>query len=135
MEKTCKDLVRKAYQSRMKDISRVWSLHRRDPDACDSELGTWEEYGLSFDYVPKDTFTGQKRGYFRYQLSWGGPSEEFRFYVDETLDIEKVEFWYLDWFDGAKVVVGGRALQTWREIWEEFREIDLLRSKMREAQG
>jgi len=135
VEKRCKELVKEAYQSRMKHISKLWSQHKSDPEARDSELGAWEEYGLSFDYVPKDTFTGQKRGYFRYQLSWGGPSEEFRFYVDETLQIDRVEFWYLDWFDGAKVKVRGKALQTWREIWAEFMEMDILRNKMREAQG
>ena len=39
------------------------------------------------------------------QISWGGPSSEFRIYVDENLNICAVEYWYLDWYDGAYVDV------------------------------
>ena len=53
------------------------------------------EYGLCVDYVEPFTFDDQEEGYLRYQLSWGGPSDEFRFYQSRT------EYWFLDWFDGA----------------------------------
>ena len=53
------------------------------------------EYGLCVDYVEPFTFDDQEEGYLRYQLSWGGPSDEFRFYQLRT------EYWFLDWFDGA----------------------------------
>ena len=61
------------------------------------------EYGLSFDYVQSDTFEDQPLGYFRYQLSYGGPSEEFRFYVDLEHNLIRSEFWLLDWFTGSKI--------------------------------
>ena len=54
------------------------------------------EYGLCVDYVEPFTFgDDQDEGYLRYQLSWGGPSDEFRFYQLRT------EYWFLDWHDGA----------------------------------
>ena len=62
------------------------------------------ERGLSFDYVEPNTFNDQTRGYWRFQLSWGGPSDEFRIYTDIfTNKIHYIEYWYMDWFDGAKV--------------------------------
>jgi len=60
------------------------------------ELGRLEEYGLSIDFVEAGTFPKQRENYLRYQLSWGGPSEEFRIYENG-----EIEFWFLDWFDGA----------------------------------
>jgi hypothetical protein len=73
------------------------------------DLGSIWEYGLSFDYVQPGTFgEEQDEGYFRYQLSWGGPSDEIRYYVDPS-DAEadpyrvipwKVQYVFLDWFDG-----------------------------------
>ncbi|RPI52625.1 MAG: hypothetical protein EHM49_05280 [Deltaproteobacteria bacterium] len=130
---TCKDMVRDSYKNTMGNITVLWNLYKKDPEASEENLGTWGEYGLSFDYVPKGTFSDQKRGFFRYQICWGGPGTEFRIYADESLDIDKIEYWYLDWFDGAKVPVTGKALDTWREIWEDFREMELPEAKMREA--
>jgi len=60
------------------------------------------ELGLSFDRVEAGTFEGQRDPYYRWQLSWGGPSDEFRLYDNNDL-----EYWFLDWFDGACVLVTG----------------------------
>ena len=85
--KKCKDLVASEWKHRKKDILK-------------------EEYdGLSFDYVEPNTFTDQKEGYWRGQFSWGGPSDELRAYVNKDDSIHRLEYWYLDWFDGAKLNV------------------------------
>lgn len=64
-------------------------------------IGRLEEYGLCIDRVEADTF-GQHPAYWRYQISWGGPAEEFRYY---DRDGGGVEFWFLDWGDGAGMKV------------------------------
>ena len=80
----------------------------RDPDyieLCDALFDDVQasliSYGLSFDYVEPDTFDNQPEGYWRWQLSWGGPSDEYRAYVNEGNRIYRLEYWFLDWFDGA----------------------------------
>ena len=82
-----------------------------DSDGYHSELGHICEYGLGFDYVAPHTFgEDQDEGYFRFQISWGGPSEEFRIYAngrEYDWSIYKLEFWFLDWFDGAKITLTG----------------------------
>lgn len=45
----------------------------------------FNEYALCFDYVASGTFSDQEEAYFRYQISWGGPSEELRFLSIQTL--------------------------------------------------
>ena len=61
------------------------------------------EYGLHFDFVEADTFEDQPDAYWRWQLSWGGPSDEFRFYKDD----HRIEYRFHDWFDGAGRWLGG----------------------------
>ena len=51
---------------------------------------------LSWDHVEAD---GKEAGYYKLQLSWGGPSTECRIYSNLT------EYWYMDWFDGACIEV------------------------------
>ena len=68
----------------------------------------FDEFALSFEYVPRRTFNNQKRAYVSYLISWGGPSEEIRFFCDEQRTPYKVEFWFLDWGDGASLDITDR---------------------------
>ena len=123
---TCKDRIHSEYKSRMSDLKTLWKLYNTDSEANDDNLGNFNEYGLSFDYVSPNTFKNQSRGYFRYQLSWGGPSDEFRFYGYQTRSEWKltgIYYSFLDWFDGAKIRVNN---QTLREIFRMFDDCDTL---------
>ena len=98
-EKKCIDLVDENYQSRLKEIKKAYNNKKLD-------LAEWlSEFGLSWDYVLPNTFNNQSEGYYRWQLSWGGPSDEFRIYTDHEKNIQSVDYWYLDWFDGASIDV------------------------------
>lgn len=121
-EKTCKGKIGAALQGRFEDIEKLWNLWKEDPEAYDPDLGNFNEYGLAFDYVAPGSFNEQKQGYFRYQISYGGPSEEFRFFTDENFRPYQIEFWYLDWFDGAKTILRGKKLGLMQEIFEDFKE-------------
>lgn len=124
MEKqaTCKERVSGHLKGRIEDINKLWKMYCNDPEAYDEELGNFNEYGLAFDYVAPGTFNDQRRGYFRYQLSWGGPSDEFRFYCDENFNVTRIEYWFLDWFDGAKKILRGHALTLLTEIFNDFKD-------------
>jgi hypothetical protein len=84
-EKTCAERINKQWQQRREDL--------QDP----------EFEGLGFDYVEPHTFTDQLEGYWRWQFSWGGPSDELRAYVNEHKEIHRLEYWFMDWMDGAKI--------------------------------
>jgi len=106
---TCQDIVQDRCNSRMADLETLYKLALEDYEAYDDDLGNLSEYGLDFSYVAPETFTDQLEGYYRYQLSYGGPSQEIRFYVsqDDEGNLHhtpyKIEFWHLDWYDGASV--------------------------------
>ena len=145
-ELTCKNRIHNEYKSRMSDLKTLWKLYNTDSEAYDNNLGNFNEYGLSFDYVSPNTFKNQSRGYFRYQLSWGGPSDEFRFYADPIpyknynsdyperdirgWKLTGIYYSFLDWFDGAKIRVNNKTL---REIFSDFDECETLTAAYNKA--
>jgi hypothetical protein len=93
---TCKELVRDKFNQVEQDYQEA------SEDLFDYANST----ALSWDYVEPGTFEDQEEGYYRLQLSWGGPSDEFRIYtIADTLEIDVIEYWYMDWFDGASINV------------------------------
>ena len=125
MEKqpTCEERVQEHLESRLEDIRTLWQLYCSGDEEGDEDLGNFHEYGLSFDYVAAGTFKDQDEGYFRYQISWGGPSEEFRFYTDAGMSLHRVEFWFMDWWDGASRTLHGEDYTLLAEIFGFFKEI------------
>lgn len=101
-EKRCINRVNNEYQSRLKEIKKAYKNKNLD-------FVEWlNEFGLGWDYVLSNTFDNQEQGYYRWQLSWGGPSDEFRIFTDHEKNIQSVEYWFLDWFDGASIKVNDR---------------------------
>jgi hypothetical protein len=109
-EKTCEQLIDAELKDRANDIKKFMELENIWDDEVE-DLGLWGEYGLDFSYVEANTFDDQKEGYFRWNLSWGGPSDEINFYRDG-----RIEYRYKDWFDGAV-----RELDT-TEDWVQWLE-------------
>jgi len=125
---TCAERVEGEYTRTVSDLRILWELYCTGDEDGDEDLGRFEDYGLSFDYVAPGTFTDQDEGYFRYQLSWGGPSDEFRFYTGPEFYPHRIEYWFLDWFDGARWPVHGVDLRFLREIFDWFAEGETVQS-------
>lgn len=124
MTEKCKDRVGRELQSTIEDLTKLWELYKEDPEANDEELGNIYEYGLCFDYVAPETFDDQNEGYFRYQLSTGGPGDEFRFYADQSGEwrwsVYHIEYWFLDWFDGASIILSGKNRELIEGIFQSL---------------
>tara|TARA_R100001530_G_scaffold135198_1_gene111826 strand:+ start:1292 stop:1804 length:513 start_codon:yes stop_codon:yes gene_type:complete len=111
-QQDCKTRVANEWRKVRKDLT----AYMGNPDIYengDDDLSPFHEYGLAFDYVPARTFTDQKSGYWRYQFSYGGPSDELRFWGDAAGVIHIVEYWFLDWFEGAKIDVTDEPVVQW----------------------
>jgi hypothetical protein len=131
-ELKCEDLVVKNKEERIDTLRSMWKAY------CDGEEYTEDgeslyEYGLGFDYVEPHTFCDcdphlidfpapstmtvceETDGYWRYQLSWGGPSDEFRYHDDGS-----IEYRYHDWFDGAGRTLMGTDYDFMLELGETF---------------
>ena len=92
MTNTCEDRIDDAMESRLDDLRTL---------AKDADWDGFAEYFLSVDYVAPYTFNDQPEGYIRMQISWGGPSDEFRLFVKPDHSIQRIEYVFLDWYDGA----------------------------------
>ena len=97
------------------------------------DLGTFNEYGLCFDYVTAGTFKDQEQGYFRYQLSYGGPSDEFRFYTDAERNCYCIEYWFMDWYDGAHRELTGDDKDLLQSIFSNFDDCGMVESEFEQA--
>ena len=133
---TCKARINDEYKGRISDIRQLWDAYKQDQEAQVEDLGTWNEYGLCLDYVAPRTFRDQRRGYLRYQISLGGPSDEFRFYMAEDLTLTRVEYWFLDWFDGAhKTLRSGADFDMMKEIYEDWVDCQTVEYLIKQAEA
>jgi hypothetical protein len=121
-ELTCKQRINSHLKGRIEDLTALWHDYQNGIED-NPEIGNIYEYGLSFDYVASEN---HKRGYFRYQISWGGPSDEFRFYAqgkDYKWKTDRIEYVFMDWFDGSKRTLSGNNLKLLEEIFQWFVEV------------
>lgn len=84
----CKDLIQSEFNKTIRNLK----------DEIDKSL--FSEFALSYDYVD---YEGDGKGFIQYQLSWGGPSDEFRIYLNKNYEPDHIEYWYMDWYDSAKI--------------------------------
>src|SRR6056300_653057 len=120
---TCKDLVNEKfneveqdYKDAQKSFDELLSINpdKQEEFKCKDKYNKFFYCEDFFDYVNSsalswdwvDAEDEKNPGYFRLQLSWGGPSDEFRIYtISDTLDIDCINYHYMDWFDGASIPV------------------------------
>ena len=122
-ELSCDQRVQERLESRVEALSEIMD-RMRDYNASEEDREEareeYDNFALCFDYVEAED---GEPGYFRYQTSWGGPSDEFRFYVDlADLKPYKVEYWFLDWYDGASRRLYGTDLELLCEVYADFNE-------------
>lgn len=144
-KQACKNRIASHYKGRRKDFAVLFALmngqttkpnikHFASDFGIELDNGATNDqyseaaneafcnYGLSIDYVAPGTFDRQKEGYLRYQLSWGGPSDEIRFfYTPGANEPYKIQYVLLDWFDGAKKNVTNDNVML--EIWYWLNDI------------
>lgn len=119
---TCIDRWNDQKDAHIDSLREDWNAYCSNGD--DESTEAFHNHGLCFDYVSDDTFDDQEGGgYWRYQISWGGPSSEYRLYADNCEDQHpSVEFWFLDWFDGHGGTLSGDDLNLLHEVWGWFQE-------------
>ena len=128
---TCAERVQGELDREIETLRKLWQAYCDGEE--DTEDGSIFEHGLSFDYVPADTFTDQEQGYFRYQISWGGPSDEFRFYTDADKEPYRIEYWFMDWYDGASRTLRGDDRDLLLDLWHWFDEMGSVDSELEKA--
>ena len=97
------------FQGRSEYLSSVLNrIESSDPEISEAAYEELYNYGLCLDYVPPFTFDGQRAGYWRWQLSWGGPSDEFRIYVDDDANIREIIYVFQDWYQHTEQSVWHR---------------------------
>jgi len=100
-EQSCEDRIDDQLKRIITGIKALRKSNFMDSDDWVENLDENEHISvLSLDYVYPHTFNDQQEGYYRIQFSWGGPSDELRLYHNGKF-YTTIEYWFLDWFDGA----------------------------------
>lgn len=130
-DQSCETRIDEAWASTKEALETLWKAYCDGVDETEG-YGSIYDYGLSFDYVAPGTFDDQKEGYWRYQLSWGGPSDELRFFASSPQSpAYRIEYWFLDWFDGASRNITDEEIAN--EYWNWFQEIGSTDSAFKQA--
>ena len=102
MTEKCEDRIQEQWKHRQKDLRN----NEFEP--------------LGFDYVEPGTWPEQLEGYYRWQFSWGGPSDELRAFVNLDKSIHRLEYWFLDWGDGAKIDIPKGPEFEYNHAWTQM---------------
>ena len=117
---TCKERIKESLRSRGEDFERFITAYMGElSEEDESIIDEFYNYGLSIDMVSMGTFKDMKKPYLRYQLSWGGPSDEINFYQNG-----KIEYRFLDWFDGSSLDITGLEWAQW--LRDYLIDVDLI---------
>ena len=108
-----KDKTIEHFKSTHEDLKKFYdNIHNKKFDGdIDQEFVDLDEYFLSID-------VGYDK-YVRFQISWGGPQEEFRMFRDG-----RIEFCFLDWFVGYSLDVTDDEVIKW--LKDHFIDIGFL---------
>lgn len=131
---SAEDRIDAHLKGRLEDIRKLWDAQMAGQEDVE-DLGNLNNYGLAFDYVEGGTDYNHGGGYFRWQLSWGGPSDEFRFYTDTRGRPYSIEYAFLDWFDGAKRKLTGANKQLLGDIFEDWKDMGVTATAFEDARG
>tara|TARA_R110002110_G_scaffold329500_1_gene540875 strand:- start:380 stop:790 length:411 start_codon:yes stop_codon:yes gene_type:complete len=99
-EKTMVELGSKSLEYRKEDFINFMN------ETASEDVGEFSDYGLSIDSIFNEET--EETEYVRFQLSWGGPSDELRYHPDG-----KIEYVFLDWFAGVGFDVTGEDWAQW----------------------
>lgn len=111
---TCAERIRDEYVDRIETIESIFDRiddghNNSDDDAIDAAYNELDHMALDpqtpLEYIPSDTYDAQDEGFLLWHLSWGGPEDQFRFFIDEHGGITDIEYHFMDWFDGAVIKV------------------------------
>ncbi len=121
-QQTCEERINFELEARLEDLRHLWKAYCQGDEEVE-DIDSFPEYGLCFDYIQGGTDYNERAGYFRYQLSTGGPGDEFRFFCDSDLFCYRVEYWFLDWYDGASRILLGEDKELLLDIFLWFKEM------------
>ena len=127
---TCKELVKDQFNQVEQEYKKAEQYFNDYDNATEGEQiamkvvdkykgDCFNEYEDLFDYVNQSALSWdyveeegkENPAFYRLQLSWGGPSDEFRIYtIGDTLEIDVIDYHYMDWFDGASIPVSYKTI-------------------------
>ena len=96
---TCDDRIKDQLAGRLADMREWLDDYAADTDVDYDEL---DSDGLSPYTGPLDV---ERKSVYRILLSTGGPGDWLDVWLDSDGDIDRVDYVFQDWYDGARVTL------------------------------
>jgi hypothetical protein len=104
--KTCEERIGDRLKGRLTEIKAAMEDDNKREEFEDSILGI------------------TKRTVYKIELSWGGPADGFLITVDaDSHEIESIEYYFQDWFDGAKRELTGDEFEAVAEVFSYLADV------------
>ena len=113
--KTCSELIEDELKRRIEDFEQALrSYEENNYEKIVTEDGY--EYEGVIDWINNYALGYYDDNYYRakrLELSWGGPQDYFLYFPK----LDRIEYHYLDWYDGASLVLDGEDFKVMSEIF------------------
>lgn len=113
MTKSCKGRIDKELKERIEDFKNALEGKYPNEEEFEDFLEWLNCYALAYD---DDPYYRAKR----LELSYGGPQDYFLFFYDQEGGRYRIEYHFLDWFDGAERVLEGDDFEIMKEVFENY---------------
>ena len=115
--KTCSELIEDELKRRIEDFEQA--LRNYEENNYEKIEIDGYEYEDVLDWLIDYSLGVYDDNYYRakrLELSWGGPQDYFLYFPK----LERIEYHYLDWYDGASLVLDedGEAFKIMKEIFK-----------------
>ncbi len=115
-DKSCKELIKEELNERIADFKQALRSYEEN-DYCKIVTEYGDEYEDVIDWI-----NDYALGYYddkqfrakRLELSCGGPQDYFLYFPK----LERIEYHYLDWYDGASLVLDGMQYNIMLKIFK-----------------
>ncbi len=119
---TCKDRINQKLRERIAEFEEAL---KAEEQMQEEERETFKidgnEYEGFIEWLNERALSYADDPCFRAKvllLTWGGPSDYFLFFTE----LDRIEYHYQDWFDGAKRELQGHDYEIMRQVYERITE-------------
>ncbi len=104
----CEDLIDARLEGRLECL-KISDMTKDEARAAAEDLGidilgkdVYDQQSDMRDHEMEAVLSIEKKTLITVLLSFGGPSDGFDFTFDSDGELDSCEYWYKDWFDGAR---------------------------------
>jgi len=112
--KRCSELIEDELKRRIADFKQALKSYEEKGKVVTEDGDVYEDVIDWIDYYSLGVYDDYYYRAKRLELSYGGPQDYFLYFPK----LDRIEYHYLDWYDGASLVLDGEDFKVMSEIFK-----------------